>query len=130
MNCFENKIDSFLSCDLMMDEKSQPPMYNPPASTTVYGGQAPSVAYTAQPGLQQHTVVVPSAANVSQTRFLWVDNIKLIVSISPNWQCEDVCRKTIENQHHVEIHDVTGRERLIRSHSSARFCFELSGNSN
>ena len=24
----------------------------------------------------------------------------------------------------------TGRERLIRSHSSARFCFELSGNSN
>ena len=26
--------------------------------------------------------------------------------------------------------DTTGRERLIRSHSSARFCFELSGNSN
>ena len=25
---------------------------------------------------------------------------------------------------------VTGRERLIRSHSSERFCFELSGNSN
>ena len=24
----------------------------------------------------------------------------------------------------------TGRERLIRSHSLARFCFELSGNSN
>ena len=24
----------------------------------------------------------------------------------------------------------TGRERLILSHSSARFCFELSGNSN
>ena len=24
----------------------------------------------------------------------------------------------------------TGRERLIRSHSSAMFCFELSGNSN
>ena len=24
----------------------------------------------------------------------------------------------------------TGRERLIRSHSSVRFCFELSGNSN
>ena len=24
----------------------------------------------------------------------------------------------------------TGRERLIRSHSSTRFCFELSGNSN
>ena len=27
-------------------------------------------------------------------------------------------------------YDDTGRERLIRSHSSARFCFELSGNSN
>ena len=26
--------------------------------------------------------------------------------------------------------NATGRERLIRSHSSARFCFELSGNSN
>ena len=26
--------------------------------------------------------------------------------------------------------NITGRERLIRSHSSARFCFELSGNSN
>ena len=25
---------------------------------------------------------------------------------------------------------VTGRKRLIRNHSSARFCFELSGNSN
>ena len=25
---------------------------------------------------------------------------------------------------------ITGREWLIRSHSSARFCFELSGNSN
>ena len=25
---------------------------------------------------------------------------------------------------------ITGRERLIRSHSSARFCFKLSGNSN
>ena len=25
--------------------------------------------------------------------------------------------------------DITGRTRLIRSHSSARFCFELSGNS-
>ena len=30
---------------------------------------------------------------------------------------------------HPEIGD-TGRERLIRSHSSARFSFELSGNSN
>ena len=29
-----------------------------------------------------------------------------------------------------EIYDNTGRERLIRSHSSARFYFKLSGNSN
>ena len=27
-------------------------------------------------------------------------------------------------------HPSTGRERLIRSHSSARFCLELSGNLN
>ena len=31
---------------------------------------------------------------------------------------------------HVSIKPYTGRARLIRSHSSARFCFELSGNSN
>ena len=30
----------------------------------------------------------------------------------------------------VSLVAYTGRERLIRSHSSARFCFELSGNSN
>ena len=30
----------------------------------------------------------------------------------------------------INLHKYTGRERLIRSHSSARFCFELSGNSN
>ena len=30
----------------------------------------------------------------------------------------------------ISDHLATGRERLIRSHSSARFSFELSGNSN
>ena len=30
----------------------------------------------------------------------------------------------------AQLIHVTARERLIRSHSSARFCFELSGNSN
>ena len=30
----------------------------------------------------------------------------------------------------LDINCITGWERLIRSHSSARFCFELSGNSN
>ena len=30
----------------------------------------------------------------------------------------------------LSVSAITGRERLIRSHSSARFCFELSGNSN
>ena len=30
----------------------------------------------------------------------------------------------------VNLQEHTGWERLIRSHSSARFCFELSGNSN
>ena len=40
------------------------------------------------------------------------------------------CQKLLieENMYHVK--DNTGRERLIRSHSSARFSFELSGNSN
>ena len=32
--------------------------------------------------------------------------------------------------HPTGMQSCTGRERLIRSHSSARFCFELSGNSN
>ena len=41
--------------------------------------------------------------------------------------------KEYHNLCHLEVADissVTGRERLIRSHSSARFSFELSGNSN
>ena len=37
------------------------------------------------------------------------------------WQICQIC---------IILIDATGRERLIRSHSSARFCFELSGNSN
>ena len=38
----------------------------------------------------------------------------------------------IRDQSHAleDRNDSTGRERLIRSHLSARFCFELSGNSN
>ena len=32
--------------------------------------------------------------------------------------------------HSSDVRSSTGRARLIRSHSSARFCFELSGNSN
>ena len=35
-----------------------------------------------------------------------------------------------ENPFFTFIIIATGWERLIRSHSSARFCFELSGNSN
>ena len=42
--------------------------------------------------------------------------------------------RQIEGHQQVSISSLcmthTGRERLIRSHSSARFCFELSGNSN
>ena len=34
------------------------------------------------------------------------------------------------SKHHVSRLHITGRARLIRSHSSARFSFELSGNSN
>ena len=36
----------------------------------------------------------------------------------------------LNNPVSVKFKGDTGRERLIRSHSSARFCFELSGNSN
>ena len=35
----------------------------------------------------------------------------------------------VQSQFPVQI-TITGRARLIQSHSSARFCFELSGNSN
>ena len=38
--------------------------------------------------------------------------------------------KVIKIQLHREFNSNTGRARLIRSHSSARFCCELSGNSN
>ena len=44
------------------------------------------------------------------------DSIQIVEHLSGNeYDCN--------NEH-------TGRARLIRSHSSARFCFELSGNSN
>ena len=48
---------------------------------------------------------------------------------------ETICSTTkVATLHsNVEIYSTkygTGRERLIRSHSSARFCFELSGNLN
>ena len=36
--------------------------------------------------------------------------------------------RTISAEIQFNLH--TGQERLIRSHSSTRFCFELSGNSN
>ena len=38
-------------------------------------------------------------------------------------------KPTVPTKLHPTVKD-TGRERLIRSHSSARFSFELSGNSN
>ena len=42
------------------------------------------------------------------------------------------CDLTLETTswRHISFFHGTGRERLIRSHSSARFCFELSRNSN
>ena len=42
----------------------------------------------------------------------------------------DGVRRTSQRHPHDLHRLVTGRERLIRSYSSARFCFELSGNSN
>ena len=39
--------------------------------------------------------------------------------------------KTDKNRYFsISYINITGQERLIRSHLSARFCFELSGNSN
>ena len=48
--------------------------------------------------------------------------------------CDKTYGLKYDLQKHVEVRMFTlfntGRARLIRSHSSARFCFELSGNSN
>ena len=53
----------------------------------------------------------------------------------PMEQSVRVCLQTelafcILEQALYPVKHITGRERLIRSHSSARFSFELSGNSN
>ena len=57
------------------------------------------------------------------TRLLFHKHVKISVD---EWILE-----TTRPQKHVKFLDqYTGQERLIRSHSLARFCFELSGNSN
>ena len=53
-------------------------------------------------------------------------NESLVVK-KPRTKPSETVSKRVQDE---EIFPTTGRERLIRSHSSARFCFELSGNSN
>ena len=53
---------------------------------------------------------------------------------SKNYEIEKNLFRAVPTPHMIRHYKCdengTGRERLIRSHSSARFCFELSGNSN
>ena len=51
-------------------------------------------------------------------------NQQTLVSVIRKHQCVLIIQRGLTRN------SGTGRERLIRSHSSARFCFELSGNSN
>ena len=49
---------------------------------------------------------------------------------TPPAQCMLDMATTADSMHPTGMHSCTGWERLIQSHSSARFCFELRGNSN
>ena len=63
-------------------------------------------------------------------RHLWKHYL-LLRSVKMNWLYSNVM--TLHGGRPpmpALLSQITGRERLIRSHPSARFCFELSGNSN
>ena len=58
-------------------------------------------------------------------------NTRLLVHKHVKISVDEWILETTRPQKHVKFLDqYTGQEQLIRSHSSARFCFELSGNSN
>ena len=74
-------------------------------------------------GYNEWSVVKSFCRDFVNTRLLIHKHVKISVD---EWILE-----TTRPQKHVKFLDqYTGQERLIRSHSSARFCFELSGNSN
>ena len=56
--------------------------------------------------------------------------MKIFDTVYVTESIDDVVRKKVARNTTSKMFITTGRERLIRSHSSARFCFELSGNSN
>ena len=59
------------------------------------------------------------------TPFLFAEDFMKYLNISNSEEMDNLLKCLSEDM----IQD-TGREWLIQSHSSARFCFELSGNSN
>ena len=66
------------------------------------------------------TIEIPQCTRIFKVNCcLKVHNVQLKIALS-------ISGKDSE----FSVQSVTGRERLIRSHSSARFSFELSGNSN
>ena len=58
----------------------------------------------------------------------WITSLSVLNYISSD--SSPLLKTTTQNNSHFLQLFHTGRARLIRSHSSARFCFELSGNSN
>ena len=52
------------------------------------------------------------------------------VKINAHLHQKYMCGNFVRSKFRLQSNCCTGREWLIRSHSSARFCFELSGNSN
>ena len=63
-----------------------------------------------------------------RNHFEFVDKLQRVESYTTYNAEIDVC-DYLDVDRKISICD-TGWERLIRSHSSARFCFKLSGNSN
>ena len=80
------------------------------------------------------TVLKCRRGNLSQGQMHHVRdfiNTRLLVHKHVKISVDEWILETTHPQKHVKFLDqYTGQERLIRSHSSARFCFELSGNSN
>ena len=75
-------------------------------------------------GLRTDDAIAPFLAAVPFSRNLRSIDLR-------EQKCLTTCLLIFTAHNLVTLHEIcTGRERLIRSHSSARFCFELSENSN
>ena len=86
-------------------------------------------------------VLIPLEENVLLLIYTKMTTCPILCTAVENSSLKLMCRNVLQDYYDIFTETVrtvmsqkgkvgTGRARLIRSHSSARFCFELSANSN